>query len=42
MGGRDIQNGQVMEDTSSLGTDKVARMTEHYARSWRLCHVYNS
>ncbi len=34
MGGRDIQNGQITEDTSYLGTDKVARMTAHYASSW--------
>jgi len=33
MGGRDIQNGQITEDTSYFGTDKVARMTAHYAGS---------
>ena len=31
MDGRDIQNGQ---DTSYLGTGKVARVTANYASSW--------
>jgi hypothetical protein len=34
MAGRNIQNGQLTEDTSYLGTDKFARVTAHYASSW--------
>ena len=36
MAGRDIQNGQLTEDTSYVGTDKLARMTAHYASSWKV------